>query len=147
MDLKDIKSATARECQRHLFIQSLYRELDKASENANTRNSMMVQRANRLLFEDRFSKDACVDMLMIEGFSGDLARQYIESVASTKDSDTEATSKYDYCFEDHKGRIFTGRELDEIIEASSDEQAEIVVRNILASFDPPVNLLSITKVS
>ncbi len=148
MDLNSIKSSTYRECQRHLFIQSLYKELDKAAATADARNDRLSRRASHLLFDEKLTKDACVESLMLEGFSGEQARVLVESMTPPKESETDSVNyKYDYVFEDHRGRIFSGRELGEFVEASSDDEAHSVVKKVLSSFDPPVDLISITRVS
>jgi len=146
MNLNNIKSSTQRECQRHFFIQSLYQELDKANSIANNRNAKIIQRANKLILEDKMPVDSCVDLLILEGYPSELSRQYAESISETKESSSDVTYKYDYSFEDHQGRIFTGRELDEVVEASSDKQAEEMVKKVLSSFNPPVSLIKITKI-
>jgi hypothetical protein len=148
MELKNIQSSTFRESQRHLFVQSLYKELDKAAASADARNARLMKRADSLIFDEGLSEDACVDSLILEGFSDDKARQYIESVSLTKKTDsTASTDKYDYTFSDHRGMLFSGREFGELVEASSENEANGIIKKILSSFDPPVNLISINKLS
>lgn len=145
MYVSEIKSLTPRECQRRIFIDSLYRELDKASSRVSSRNSSMLKRASELIFVDKLPKDVCVDMLIMEGYEDKVARDCIESYASNDKDDSEL-SKYDYCFEDHRGRTFTGRELGNLIEASSEEEAKKIISKTLSDFDPPVNLINIHKI-
>jgi len=147
MDLTATKNITARECQRRLFIDSLYKELDKVAASVDKSNSKLIARANKYLFEDGLPKDACVDMLIMEGFDDTKSRKCVEAaVALVKDDNETPSSKYDYCFEDHRGRTFTGKELGNLIEASSDEEALNLVKETLASFDPPVSLINIQKI-
>jgi hypothetical protein len=147
MDLSSIKNLSQRECQRRFFIDSLYRELEKATASTSHRNSSMLKRANELLFSERLPKDACVDMLIMEGFEDRSSRECIESLASSDKEELDvAIGRYDYCFEDHRGRTFTGRELGNIVEASSDDEAKEVISQTLSDFDPPVHLISIDKI-
>lgn len=147
MDLTATKNITARECQRRLFIDSLYKELDKVAASIDKSNSKLIARANKYLFEDELPKDACVDMLIMEGFDDVKARKCVETAAVRVKEDGETPlNKYDYCFEDHRGRTFTGKELGNLVEASSDEEAVSLVKETLASFDPPVSLINIQKV-
>jgi len=146
MDFGTIKNSTPRECQRRLFIDSLYDELQKVAAKASGRNSELLAEANKLLFEDALSQDEAVDMLTMEGFDSRLARQCVESLSLKKAGSDTSLSKFDYCFEDNRGRMFTGRELDNIIEASSVDDAIRQVEDILDEFDPPVSLVSVNEI-
>ncbi len=147
MDLTATKNITARECQRRLFIDSLYKELDKVAASVDKSNSKLIARANKYLFQDELPKDACVDMLIMEGFDDKKARKCVETASAfIKENSETLLSKYDYCFEDHRGRTFTGKELGNLVEASSDEEALSLVKETLASFDPPVSLINIQKI-
>lgn len=147
MDISEIKNLTPREHQRRIFIDSLYRELDKAASQVDGKNSSMFKRANELFFVDKLPKDACVDMLIMEGYNDKAARSCIESYSSSEKEEAGiVVEKYDYCFEDHRGRTFTGRELEDIVEASSEEEAKRIISQSLSEFDPPVNLISVHKI-
>ncbi len=147
MSFKDTEKSTFRERQRHMFISSLYEELEKNSVKANNRNSSLYKRAESLFLEERYSKDNCVDILVLEGFPSDLSRQYVNSLDTCKKEASTNVDVYDYDFEDHKGMIFSGKELGDLVEASSQEEAEDMIKVILSSFDPPVSLLGIKKCS
>lgn len=146
MDISAIKNLTPRECQRRIFIDSLYQELEKASSKVDSKNSSMLKRANELVFVDRLPKDACVDMLIMEGYNDKAARSCIEAYAITDKESEAPVEKYDYCFEDHRGRTFTGRELGDVIEASCEDDARKIIAQTLSEFDPPVNLISVHKI-
>jgi len=145
MDIASLKHLNPRECQRRIFIDSLYRELDKAASNVESKTSRMLKRANDLILVDRLSKDVCVDMLIMEGYDDVAARNCIESYASSE-TDDSVLEKYDYCFEDSRGRTFTGRELNDLVEASSEEEAMTIISKSLSDFDPPVSLVSVYKI-
>jgi len=147
MDISTIKNLTPRECQRRIFIDSLYHELDKASAQVEVKNSLMLKRANELIFVEKFPKDVCVDMLIMEGYNDKAARDCIEAYAVNEKDELEVpVEKYDYCFEDHRGRTFTGRELGNVVEASSEEEAKKIIAQTLSDFHPPVNLISVHKI-
>jgi len=148
MNFTETKNMTPRECQRRIFIDSLYKELDKIAEVMDSRNSKLILRANQLLVDEGLSKDLCVDLLIMEGFKDTDARKCVEATASSVEisSDSDVPMyKYNYCFEDHRGRSFTGKELGEMITASSDNEAEVMIKEALEDFDPPVHLVSISK--
>jgi len=146
MDFRDTENSTPRECQRRVFIDSLYRELDKIASKTEIHNTNLERRSDTLM-EQGYDADACVDILTMEGFDSRLARQFVNSYALPKQSSTEDSAKFNYTFEDHRGRIFTGRELGDVVEANSKEEAHSIVRDILGDFDPPVRLLSVDQVS
>ena len=147
MKTKDADKSTPRESQRRLFIKSLYHELDKLSSQADTHNSELVKRANQLVLEDGFSKDSAVDLLIMDGFEATTARQFVETLKVSETMDSEEDLKtFDYCFEDHRGRTFSGRELGNVVEAGTKEQAHSMVTGILSAFEPPVKLLSVDEV-
>lgn len=148
MNFTGTKNITPRECQRRLFIDSLYKELDKIAEATESKNSNLMKRASELLIEEGLPKDSCVDVLIMEGYDDVSARNSVEAAAISLNVEAESSScKYDYCFEDHRGRMFTGKELGEMITASSDQEAEILIKEALEGFDPPVNLVSFHKES
>ena len=141
-----IQHSTPRECQRRIFVDSLYRELDKLAATADRRNHALSAKADKLLFEEGLSPDSCVDLLVMEGYDSSLARQCVSSVSTTRptNGNTETQSqKYNYSFVDHRGRIFTGRELGDIVEAETEEDAKIQIAEILSGFEPPVRLLGL----
>lgn len=144
MDLLNTEKSTHRECQRRLFIDALYRELDKIAANADSRNSALESRANTLVNVDGLSEDSCVDMLVIDGFDSRLSRQCVASLMALRTGKTDdSISEYNYTFEDSRGRIFTGRELGETIEAQNKEEAYKMASDIVCTFDPPVRLISV----
>lgn len=148
MNFTETKNMTPREYQRRIFIDSLYRELDKIAEAMDSRNSKLIFRANQLLVDEGLSKDLCVDLLIMEGFKDTDARKCVEATASSIEVSSdldEPMYKYDYCFEDHRGRSFSGKELGEMVTASSDKEAEVMIKEALADFDPPVHLISISR--
>ena len=83
MNFTGIKNITPRECQRRLFIDSLYRELDKISAATDSLNSQLIRRATELLVDEGLPKDACVDVLIMEGFDDVVSRKFIETTASS----------------------------------------------------------------
>ena len=148
MRVEDTQNTNGWQFQRRLFIDSLYKEMDKAAASAQLRNGRLTQAANEYVLEDGLQEDVAVDLLIIDGYDPEQARQCVHAL--TPDTMTAAdssvvTHKFNYVFEDHRGRLFSGRELDNIIEASTKEEAEISITETLASFDPPVRLVSVEK--
>ena len=145
-----IQHSTPRECQRSIFVDSLYKELDKLSAKADKRNHELSARADKLLFEEGLSADTCVDLLIMDGYDASLARQCVSSVSALRPASGTAdnqTKRYNYSFVDHRGRIFTGRELGDIVEAETEEDAKVQIAEILSGFDPPVSLLGVEPLS
>jgi len=144
MTIQQTHTSTPRECQRRIFVDSLYHELDKLSATADRRNHKLSARAEKFLFEDGLSADSCVDLLVVEGFDAHLARQCVKATVMTKGlPDGEPSKRYNYSFVDHRGRIFTGRELGETVVAETLEDAVSQVEEIVSAFDPPVQLLGV----
>ena len=146
MDFCTADNSTPRERQRSIFIGSLYHEMEKIAVDVDARNSRLTREASKLILEDGLSDDIAVDLLILDGFDGRLARQCVKSIScKTVTTVIPARCRFDYCFEDHKGRIFTGRELGNLVEANTKEEALTLAKEVLASFDPPVRLLDVSE--
>jgi len=142
-----MSKVTQRENQRRTFVDSLYKELDKLSSAFEAENETLLAKASTLIFEDKLSNDMAVDLLIIDGIGSKEARQCVNTLCASKLSSSSDTKQFDYSFSDHRGRIFSGRELGNLVEAENEEKAEVIAGDILSSFDPPVQLLSVTELS
>jgi len=149
MRVEDTQNTNGWQFQRRLFIDSLYKEMDKAAASAQLRNGRLTQAANEYVLEDGLQEDVAVDLLIIDGYDPEQARQCVHALTpdtmTAADSSVVTPPSSIMSLKIIGRRLFSGRELDNIIEASTKEEAEISITETLASFDPPVRLVSVEK--
>jgi len=145
MDITNTKNISPREFQTRIFVENLYKNLDKIASTSEKINNKLSKRANELFYEDNYNEDECVDILIYEGFDSNASRHLVSGLKD-KIAKQVPLEKYDYCFENN-GKTFSARELGNVIEASSQHEAENLIKENLALIGPSVNLLSITKLN
>ena len=127
------KRATAREIQRHLFIGSLHKEMDKMEVRRANASQALLRDAGVHL-GDGCSVDDAVDMLIAEGVPSQSARSRVAAAASgRKNSPALASSqKWNFIFEDAAGRIWSGSEFGLHVTASTREEAMQKAEELIA---------------
>lgn len=137
----DIQSSTdrttAREIQRHLFIGSLHREMDRMEARASTRNASLAAAAEGYL-RDGCSRDEAVELLILDGFPADLARNQVGTLLTREASaqpEEERGTDWDFYFEDSLGRRCRGSQFGLTVTANSKEEAMEKAAQLVASGD------------
>ena len=130
------KRATPREIQRHLFIGSLHREMDKLeAKRANASQALLRDAGVHL--DDGCSEDETVDMLVLDGVSPKLARNRVaEALRGRKiaalPTAKGATQRWNFVFEDASGRIWSGSEFGLHVTAATREEAMQKAEELIA---------------
>jgi hypothetical protein len=114
--------ATAREIQRHLFIENLHKQMDAAQSKVSSSQARVVRLASGYM-DDGCSPEEIVELLYIDGVSSDIARECIASLSAGTSSDKESDCEWDFLFEDANGRIYRGSSIGMTVTAASKEEA------------------------
>lgn len=122
MDFSDT-SVSVLELQRHLFASSLYKEMNALGKKADERNSFLLQATENYL-QDGFSSDDCVDLLILDGYPSQLAKECVASCNANSSSveDIELVS-WDFVFKDAHGKVWSSREMGQSVSASTKLEA------------------------
>ena len=127
-------SVSAIELQRHLFASSLFREMDDLEKKADERNASVFKTAKNYI-DDGFSNDDCVDLLILDGYSSQLAKECVASCSQPVSHSKEAEQTWDYTFRDSNGKMWSSREVDQPVVASSEEEAIKIAKMIISDGD------------
>jgi len=114
------RQLTARDLQRHEFIESLHTALRRQTKQAIAGRDHFIQLAKTYL-EDGLDPSECAELLIIEGVEREAASCYIDMVLD--ESDEVEGEEYSFSFEDPQGRIWSSFEVGRSIYASSEEDA------------------------
>ena len=111
---------TARELQRHEFIESLHTTLRRQTKQAIAGHEHFVHLAKAYL-SDGLDPSECAELLIIDGVDREAASSYVDMV--TDESEEQNGSEYSFSFEDSHGRIWSSFEVGKVIYASNDDDA------------------------
>lgn len=142
------KQATGRDVQRVNFAESLYKTLNKKTQEAKESHQRWMRMASTYL-EDGMEVEECIELLEIDGLSKEAAKGYVNMAVYNEKGDSDGEHEYSFQFEDSFGRIWSSSDFGRIIKASSDndawQKAEEVVFSDIYECEPE-KIISVSRI-
>lgn len=113
---------TALDIQKNDFVNSLYNEMRNRTRKAIEEHKKIASRVVNYL-EDGMEDNECIELLILDGFTREAAKEYIQLAKNNMDSEEDGLYEYSFSFEDNFGKLVNSHEISRIIKASSDEEA------------------------
>ena len=139
--------STSEDIRRLAFVEELYKQLRLHTESAVEEHDQTIVKASGYL-EDGVTESECAELLVIDGINRDSAESYVQA-AKSNSPESEGHYEYSFQFEDVYGKVWSSYEINNKIQASTDQEAwEKAESKIFA--DPsiePERIVSVDRVS
>lgn len=140
MNNQSLNKSTARDWQRSLFIGSLAEQLEKMAKATGAIESEMQG-----YLDEGMSSLEAEELLMAEGYDLELVKS-CSTRFSTQEDSPEIISKWGYRIGDNNGRIVSHIEMDSVIEASTEDDAKIQLKQIIEDSGADASFKNIIEV-
>ncbi len=137
------KISTNRDMQRLTFVESLHNSLRKQAVKAILDQNKFISLASNYV-EDGLNDNECVELLMIDGLSREVAENYV-LMAQSNIEEMNDLQDYSFQFEDESGRIWSSFDIDKTIKAINDNDAWEKAEGMLEEIDG-IKIVSVQKI-
>ena len=114
-------NSTTEDVRRLAFVESLYKQMRQQTQSTMDERDQIVTKASMYL-EDGVTASEAVELLIIDGINRQSAESYVQ-LAETKSGKSGGQCEYSFQFEDIYGELWSSYDINEVITASSDEEA------------------------
>lgn len=138
---------TSRDLQRISFVESLYKNLNKKTQQTLAERNAWIAKAAQYV-DDGMEKNECLELLMIDGLNKEAASGYVEMAFDNIEAEDMTGDTYSFQFEDVYGKIWSSNDIGKVVVANSDEVAWEKAESFLFSENgeyEPERLISVNK--
>jgi hypothetical protein len=139
--------STSGDIRRLAFVEELYKQLRQQTQSAIEEHDSMIAKASDYL-KDGVTEAECAELLVIDGINRDSAESYVKA-AKSDSTERDGLHEYSFQFEDVYGKIWSSYDVNQIIQASTDQEAWDKSENKIFS-DPsiePERIVSVNRIS